>query len=397
MSTVSPVAADHASILAAVRDLAPIVRAISARIFENPELRFEERRAAAWLAEAVEAEGVPVERGTGGLETAFHARIGDGTGPRVAILAEYDALPEIGHACGHNLIAASSLGAFLALVRSKVAIPGTIELIGTPAEEGGGGKIRLLEAGVFEGLTAALMFHPCDRDLVAQPTLASYWLRLRFSGAAAHAAMAPWDGRSALTAALAAMHLVDAQRQHIRDGVRLHGVVVDGGQAVNIIPERAIVDYAVRASTFEELAKARAVVERCARGAALACEVGVEIEVRMGYKDLRPNQPLARRFAEHLTALGRAPREVDPTLSMGSTDMGDVSHVIPAIHPLLAICDEGGSMCHERSFAEHAQSERGNDAMLAAASSIALTAFDVLGDATLREETEAYFARQKAR
>src|SRR6185437_13471149 len=170
--------------------LAPTLRDVSSRIHAHPELRFEEHRAAAWLAEAVEREGIPVERGIGGLPTAFRTRIGDGVGPRVAILAEYDALPEIGHACGHNLIAAGALGAFLALGRQREAIVGTVELVGTPAEEGGGGKIKLLEAAVFAGVDAAMMFHPFDRDLIAHRALANVFVDMRFHGTPSHASVA---------------------------------------------------------------------------------------------------------------------------------------------------------------------------------------------------------------
>ncbi|MRG94462.1 M20 family metallopeptidase [Polyangium spumosum] len=388
---------DREPILAAARAVAPIVRDVAARIFAHPELCYEETRAAAWLCEAIEAEGVPVERGAGGLPTAFRARLGDGAGPRVAILAEYDALPEMGHACGHNLIAGGALGAFLAIARARPPLAGTIEIIGTPAEEGGGGKIRLLHAGVFEGVTAALMFHPYDCDLLAPTSLAAYWLSLRFKGVPAHGAMAPWEGKSALAAALGTMHLVDVQRVQLRDGVRLHGIIVEGGQAVNIIPERAVVDYAVRASSFAELTIVRELVERCARGAAIACGVEVEVHERGGYKDLRPNFPLARRFGEHLAALGRPAREVDPSRSMGSTDMGDISHVIPSIHPLIAICDEGETMCHEHPFARHAGGERGAEAMLVAAQALALTALDVLADAPLRAALLSDFEAKKGR
>jgi amidohydrolase len=375
--------------------LAPLLRDIAARIHAHPELRFEEHRAAAWLAEAIESEGIEVERGTGGLPTAFRARVGDGDGPRVAILAEYDALPEIGHACGHNLIAAGALGAFLALARQRGSIRGSVELIGTPGEEGGGGKIRLLEAGVFEGITAAMMFHPFDRDVLAQPTLANQWLRLHFSGVPSHAAMAPWEGRSALTAAMQTFHLIDAQRIHLRDGVRVHGIITDGGQAVNIIPERAVAEFSVRAPELGELEMARAIVERCARGAAMACGVEVRIESHGDYKELRHSLPLARRFGEHLAALGRTAPETDPLLSMGSTDMGDVSHVLPAIHPGIAICDLGETTCHQRPFAAYAASDRGNEAMIVAARALALTAADVLADEALREAMASAFAAPK--
>src|SRR5262249_26021416 len=228
--------------------------------------------------------------------TAFRARLGDGGTPHVAILAEYDALPEIGHACGHNLIAAGALGAFLALARQRADIVGTIDLVGTPAEAGGGGKIRLLEAGVFRNVDAAMMFHPFDRDLLAHIALASNWLEFRFNGVPSHAALAPWDGKSALTACLETFRLIDSQRVHFRDGVRVHGFVTNGGQAVNIIPELAAAEFSVRARTVPEMERVRAIVERCARGAALACGVEVPMTVRDGDADLVNNLALARRF-----------------------------------------------------------------------------------------------------
>jgi amidohydrolase len=185
------------------------VDALALAIHADPELRFEEHRAAGRLCDALEQAGVTVERGVGGLATAFRARIGKPGGPRVAILAEYDALPEIGHACGHNLIAGAALGAFLGLHDVAGELAGEVQLIGTPAEEGGGGKIKLLAAGVFEGLDAALMFHPYDRDVLALGSLASEWIVFEFTGKPAHAAAAPWDGRSALTGVLQTFQLID--------------------------------------------------------------------------------------------------------------------------------------------------------------------------------------------
>jgi amidohydrolase len=372
--------------------LAPALRAVSAQIHAHPELRFEEHRAAGWLCDAVEREGLGFERGIGGLPTAFRARVGREGGPRVAILAEYDALPEIGHACGHNLIATGALGAFLALARQRDALPGMVELVGTPAEEGGGGKIKLLEAGVFDGVDAAMMFHPFDRDLLAHHALANVWLVMRFEGTPSHAAMAPWEGQSALTACLSTFHLVDSQRVHFRDGVRVHGFVTNGGQAVNIIPEVAAAEFSVRAKTQGELARVRAIVERCARGAALAAGVEVTISSRQGYKDLVNNLPLARRFGEHLRALGRDAPETDESVGAGSTDMGDVSHAVPAIHPWIAICDRGATTCHQRAFEACAASDRGAEGMLVAAKAMAMTAADVLVDERLREATRAAFA-----
>ncbi len=382
---------DPQGVSAAVDALAPTLSDVALRIHQHPELRFEEHRASAWLAEAIEAAGVPVERAIGGLPTAFRARIGDGQGPRVAILAEYDALPEIGHACGHNLIAGGALGAFLALARLGDGLRGTVDIVGTPAEEGGGGKIKLLEAGVFEGVDAAMMFHPFDRDLLAHITLANLIVAASFHGVPSHAAIAPWDGSSALTACMEWFRLVDSQRVHFRDGVRVHGFITDGGQAVNIIPERATAEMSVRATTLPELERVRAIVERCARAAALACDVRIELELRPGYKNMVNNLAMACRFGEHLRAIGRAPAEVDPDVGAGSTDMGDISHAVPSIHPWIAICDRGETTCHQRAFQICAGSERGTAGMLAAAKAMASTAADILSDEALRAEIRREF------
>jgi amidohydrolase len=387
---------DPSLISGAVDALAPVLRDVSARIHAHPELRFEEHRAAAWLSEAVESAGVSVERGVGGLPTAFRARIGDGSGPHVAILAEYDALPEIGHACGHNLIAAGALGAFLALARQRDVLGGTVSLVGTPAEEGGGGKIKLLRAGAFEGVDAAMMFHPFDRDLLAHATLAMMRMEVRFHGKPSHAALAPWDGTSALGACMSTFHLVDAQRVHFRDGVRVHGFVTNGGQAVNIIPELAAAEFSVRAETGPELERVHAIVERCARGAALAHGVELTVTPYEGYRDLVTNLSLARRFGSHLEALGREPRERDPSVGTGSTDMGDVSHAVPSIHPWIAICDQGETTCHQHAFQVCAGSERGAEGMLAAAKAMALTTADVLRDPALREAIKREFEARRA-
>ncbi len=368
-----------------------MLREVSAKIHAHPELRFEEHQAVAWISEAVEKAGVRVEGGFGGLPTAFRARVGGGGSPHVAILAEYDALPAIGHACGHNLIAAGALGAFLTLAEQRDSIVGTLDLIGTPAEEGGGGKIRLIEAGAFEGVDAAMMFHPFDRDLLMHPTLASVWITMAFRGKPSHAAIAPWEGQSALTACLSTFHLIDSQRVHFRDGVRVHGFITNGGQAVNIIPEIAACEFSVRATNLVELERVRLIVERCAKGAALASGVEVDVAIREGYKDLQNNSAMAIRFGGHLEKLGRSPRHTDPTVGTGSTDMGDVSHVVPSIHPWIAICDEGETTCHQHAFANCARSERGEQAMLAAAEAMARTAADLLDDPALLSAVQAEF------
>jgi amidohydrolase len=353
-------------------------------IHSNPELRFEEHKAAGWIASMLRARGMDVESSLGGMPTALRAKRGDPKGPRVAILGEYDALPEIGHACGHNLIATSAVGAFLAAAAVVDRTGGEVVFLGTPAEEGGGGKIKMIEAGVFDGLDAAMMFHPFDRDILAHAALASVWLAMTFHGSPAHAAAAPHDCKSALQACMDTFRLVDGQRVRFRDGVRVHGFVTNGGQAVNIIPEHAACEMSVRARDTRELARVQAIVERCAKAAAMASEVNVEIVVRQGYRDMRNNMTLARRFGEHLAAMGRTARETDDRVGAGSTDMGDVSHVVPSIHPYLAIVDENEALCHQHAFAIAAGSERGVRSALEAAKALARTSAELLSDAELR-------------
>jgi amidohydrolase len=388
---------DRAALDRAVDDQSRELSDLARQIHEHPELCFEEHQAAAWIAEYVErAANVSVERGVGGLPTALRARAG-APGPRIAILAEYDALPQIGHACGHNLIAAGAVGAFVALSRAMAELGGSVELVGTPAEEGGGGKIRLLEAGVFKGLDAAIMFHPFDRDILAHPALSSLRLILKFHGAPSHAAAAPAEGRSALTACLDTFRLIDSQRVHFRDGVRVHGIVTNGGQAVNIIPENAECEFSVRSTTTDELERVNTIVQRCARGAALASGVDVEIIERRGYREMWNNMSIARRFGVALEALGRTPREHDERVGAGSTDMGDVSQYLPSIHPYLAICDEGESMCHQHRFADCACSERGFGTMLVAAKALARTAADLLEGPELLAEAAREFGARRPR
>jgi amidohydrolase len=384
-----------AKIDGAVDACAGDIAALARKIHAHPELRFEEHKASAWLSDFVSARGHSVERGIASMPTAFRARAGRKGGPSIAILAEYDALPGVGHACGHNLIAAGGAGAFIAASTVAEMLGGEVVLLGTPAEEGGGGKIEMLKAGVFDGIAAAMMFHPFDRDLIAHPTLASLWLTFEFRGYPTHAAVAPHDGRSALTACMDTFRLVDGQRVHFRDGVRVHGYVTDGGQAVNIIAESAACEISVRAREGTELERVRGIVERCARAAAMASDVEVTARVRHGYRDMVNNMSLARRFGAQLEALGRKPRERDETVGCGSTDMGDVSHVVPSIHPWLAIVEQGAALCHEHRFAQAAATDVGTQTALVAAKALARTAADFLADAHLRDAVRSEWDRER--
>ncbi len=383
----------HERIDEAVEQLAGELRRLALEIHADPELSFAEHRALARIAALIERHGGHVESPFGGFDTAFRARTGDGGGGHVAILAEYDALPDVGHACGHNLIAAAAVGAWLALRDQAAELGGTVDLIGTPAEERGGGKIQLLRAGVFEGVDAALMFHPFDRDLTMHDTSACCTLDFAFHGRASHAAMAPERGRSALTACMDMFRSIDGQRAGLPATARVHGIIRDGGKAPNIIPERAAAVFSLRARSVADMALVRAMVERCARGAATASEVEVEVEEKHAYRELCSNAALGRRLGEHMRALGREPRERDPSVGVGSTDMGDVSQATAALHPWLAICDEGAAACHQRGFAELAKAPRGLDTMILAAKVLARTARDVVSEEAFRAEVRSLFAQ----
>jgi amidohydrolase len=370
--------------------------ALSRRIHAHPELRFEEHKASGWIADFLVERGHAVERGLAGMPTAVRsssnpssAASGAGRRPCAAILAEYDALPGVGHACGHNLIAAAAAGAFVAAAAVADAVGGDVVLLGTPAEEGGGGKIEMIKGGVFEPIDVAMMFHPFDRDLLMHPTLASLWLVFEFRGTPSHAAAAPHAGASALTACLDTFRLVDGQRVHFRDGVRVHGFVTNGGQAVNIIPERAACEFSVRAPDGKELERVRAIVERCARAAAMASDVEMAFQVRQGYRDMVTNEALAHCFGAHLRGLGRNPRDRDPRVGTGSTDMGDVSHVVPSIHPWLAIVEEGVALCHEHRFGDAAGTDDAGRTALVAAKALARTAVEFLANDELRAAVTA--------
>jgi amidohydrolase len=389
-----PLSAHHAKLIDQNVDAESTALAdLAHNIHAHPELCFKETQAAGWICDLVEQRAHKVERGAYGMPTAFVARAGKPGGAKVAILAEYDALPEIGHACGHNLIATSAVGAFLAAAKVAGEAGGEVVLLGSPAEEGGGGKILLIERGAFEGVCAAMMFHPFDRDLLAHAALAMLTARFEFYGTPSHAAASPHTGTSALTACMDTFRLIDGQRVHFKDGVRVHGFITNGGQAVNIIPERAACEFSVRARDVRELARVQAVVTRCAEGAALASGVRVETKIEVGYKDMVNNMTMAKRFGEHLAALGRTAAVTDPTVGAGSTDMGDVSHVVPSIHPYLGIVDPGTGMCHEHRFAAAASSDRGTKTALDAAKTLAKTAVELLGDGPLRDAVRAEWQR----
>jgi amidohydrolase len=379
---------------AAVDDRHDALLELSHAIHINPELAFEERAAAALLCESLRRAGLDVASGVYGLETAFETEFGDdATAGCVALLAEYDALPEIGHACGHNLIATASVGAGIALASLAPHLPGRVRVIGTPAEEHGGGKELMARRGAFEGVDAALMFHPSSLNLINMPCICMSEVEVTYHGVAAHAAAMPERGINALDALVIAYQGIGALRQHIQANERLHGIITDGGQAPNIVPETAAGRFYVRASNSSDLAVLKQRAENCFRAGATA--TGATVEVVWGevdYLDIRYNAPLAESFRANAEKLGREffPYDRLPASVQGSTDMGNVSQQVPSIHPMLAAAPLHCTI-HNPEFEKWAGSEMGDAAALDGAKALAMTAIDFLCDSDLRQRTRDYF------
>jgi len=369
----------------AVDRLASDLEALSRRIHDNPELAYQEVKAAGWLADFLGAQGFKVERGVGGVETAFRATLETGDGPTVAIMCEYDALPAIGHACGHNVIAASGAGAGAALGAVRDRLPrGRIHVIGTPAEEGGGGKVKLIKAGVFTGVDAAMMVHGWDQWIPHQDLLGIVRVGFEFSGKAAHASADPWEGVNALDAVIQTFNNVSMLRQQVRPDARIHGIVTHGGAAPNIVPEFAAALFYVRAAQLDYMWALQKRVIACAEGAARAtgCRVKV-IEHDNAYEPMRRNATLLDVFRANMKALGVAESpEVKDRL--GSSDVGNVSQVVPTIQPLVKIAPDGTPI-HSRDFEAAAVSPLAREGLCAAAKAMAMTAFDLLADPALVE------------
>jgi amidohydrolase len=384
----------HAEICRAIDQYKEHAVSISHQIHEKPEPKFQEHFAAGLLSGAAREIGLSVETGTGGLETAFRAEFGNGGGPTVAILAEYDALPN-GHSCGHNLIACAALSAIVGLKNGAKNLPGKIVFLGTPAEEGGGGKIILLDKGALRGVDAAMMAHPFSGEACTMPALATRQLNITFQGKASHAAAAPWDGSSALSAVIQTFQSVDAARLHIRDGARIHGIITNGGQAVNIIPEKTECQFLVRGKTSSYTNQIGERVLRCAEAAALATGTKMSHQVVGGYKNMINNRAMALHYASLTELLGVHSPEAPPDSPTGSTDMGDVSHAMPAIHPIFQVAKQGEGSCHEDTFVKHTDSEYGYAAMIRVAKALAMTAYDLLADPALLKAAKEEFAQRQ--
>lgn len=364
---------------------------LSRAIHSRPELGMREFFASQLLSDFLESKGFQVTRGFCGIPTAFSARFKAAEGPTVAFLAEYDALPELGHACGHNLIGTAAVGAAAVVSRMLGQLGGTAVVLGTPAEETNGAKVTMVEAGAFNGIDAAMMFHPGDSNAVEINSLAMEALEFTFWGKSVHAAACPQLGINALEALILFFNGVNSLRQYLRDEVCIHGIIVDGGISPNVIPERATARFYIRARQQEHLGLALEKIKTCASGA--AAMIGARVEWRnfeFSYQNMISNPTLAGLFRENLKLLGvrnlAGPRE-----ALGSIDMGNVSQVVPSLHPYLAL--NGKFIPHSREFALAAGSEVGEAAMMLAVKALACTAVDLYMQPVLVEKARAELVR----
>jgi amidohydrolase len=367
---------------------------LSLRIHANPELSLQEVKASGWLAAYLEGKGFEVERGFCELPTAFKASYGQGK-PVIAYLAEYDALPKLGHACGHNIIAAAAAGAGVATRTAVNQLGGRVLVIGTPGEELHGCKAIMVKRGGFAEVDVAMMIHPGTRDIVSPPALACSSLEVEFFGKAAHAAACPDEGVNALEALILAFNNINSLRQQVRERSRIHGIITDGGEAANIVPAYSKAIFLVRAEDEEYLGKLKERVLDCFSAASLA--TGARLEYRWGevsYAPLWNNSALAQLFSQNIETLGRKTYPPDPRQGCGSTDMGNVSQVVPSLQPFVAVASPGASE-HSPEFALAAASEAGHQGLLDGAKALALTGVDLLANRRALARVKEEFMKQK--
>lgn len=361
---------------------------LSHRIHAHPELGFEEEQASSWLCESLADAGFAVEKGICDLPTAFRARAGSGP-LHIGICAEYDCLPAIGHACGHNVIAASAVGAAVAAARVADDVGLTIDVIGTPAEEVGNasGKILLLERGAFEGIHAAMMVHPAPVDMLRAKVIAAATFDVHYTGKESHASAFPELGINAADALTIAQMALGLLRQHIRPTDRIHGIVTNGGAAPNVVPAHTSARYMVRAETLDQLADLRPKVYRCFEAGALA--TGAKVEISGGdkpYAEMRHDETMAMLYRKNSEALGRTFPDLGEweTRPTGSTDMGNLSLVIPSIHPMIGI-NSLPAVNHQPEFAAHCVTAAADKALEDGALAMAWTCIDLAIDHDLRD------------
>jgi amidohydrolase len=365
---------------------------ISHQLHAKPETNFEEHFAHQILTDYIADSKVKVTRKAFDLDTAFDVRIKGGSGPTVAVLCEYDALPGIGHACGHNIIATAGLGAGLALSAVAEQCGGNLVLMGTPAEEGGGGKIEMARKGAFAGIDAAMMIHPADADLARMNAIAIQNLFVKFHGLAAHAAVSPHKGKNALDAAVLGYMNVAALRQHILPTERIHGIFTNSGEKPNIVPRETEMDWYVRSPTIETLQPLKERVAKCLEGGAMAADCTVTFDWKKNtFADLVDNVPLLESYIRNASQFGRKmTTEFLPGTGGGSTDMGNISYLVPSIHPMLQVAPSGVSL-HSAAFADHTKGEEASKAIIEGAKIMAMTAIDMWASSSLQNDVKAAF------
>jgi amidohydrolase len=379
-------------ILQAIDFASPRIFTISHEIHSHPELGYQEVFASNLLCEALEEQGFVVERGYVGIPTAFCARKGNGQGPRVAFLAEYDALPEIGHACGHNIIATSALSAGIGLGTVVGELGGEVWVIGTPAEETDGAKVIMVNKGAFNEIDAALMVHPHEGTYYLTESLALDAIEVEFFGRPSHAAAAPWEGVNALDALLMTFNSLNALRQQVRPDARIHGIVLNGGAAPNIIPDHTIGRFYIRAKKRAYLDELHQKFMACVQGAATA--TGTRYETRLyenPFDDMQNNLVLAERMRNYLTDVCGVKDVKRAPEMFGSIDMGNVSYVVPGVHVLVDVAQGKPLFPHTHEFRAAVCTPYADAMILRAGKALALTGYDVLADTAFREAAWAEF------
>lgn len=397
----SDLRAVHADVAVAASDAA--IAAASARLIDlshaihaEPELAFEEVRSVAKTVEPLAERGFEIDLGVAELPTAFRAVYGSGE-LTVGLCAEYDALPEIGHACGHNIIAATAVGAALGLAEVADELGITVVVLGTPAEESGGGKVLMLERGCFDDVAMAMMVHPGPFDIAGAHSLALADIGVVFHGREAHASAAPELGRNAGDAVTVSQVALGLLRQHLQPGQQLHGIVSDGGVAPNIVPGRAELLYYLRAVDSASLGDLMRRASACFEAGALA--TGCTHEIRTlapTYTELTPDTALLCAYREQIAELGRMPiaPELEAQRPLGSTDMGNITNVIPGIHPVIGI-DAGGAVTHQPGFAAASINASADRAVLDGASALARTAIVIARDEEQRDRLLQRFVQRQ--
>lgn len=367
---------------------------LSQAIHENPELGHKEYYACQILTDYLGEHDFSIKRKLAGLDTAFKASYGRGIFPKIALLAEYDALPGIGHGCGHNLIGAASVGAGVVVKEVLAAnsdIKGQVVVYGTPAEETSGGKVTLVDKGCFNGINAALMFHPSDNNTIENTSLAMDAIEFTFTGRSAHAASAPFLAVNALDGVIHFYNGINALRQYLEEDVRIHGIIAEGGKTPNIIPDKAVTRWYIRASTRERVNELVKKVQQCAKGA--ASMVGAKVTWRnyeLSYDEMVTNKALADIFRKNLKAAGVI-NISSASKGRGSIDMGNVSQKVPSIHPYLAMGLSGGCGAHTEEFAKAAGAAPGHQVLILAARVLAYTVIDLLVDKVMLDQVKKEF------